>query len=59
MLPIPGGSTLCAEGAGQAKAEGRTGQEWRPAGNAAEPRGRGEGHGEQEEADTGHLRTLL
>lgn len=45
MLPIPGGNILCAKGAGWAKAEGRTGQEWRPAGNTAERRGCGEGHG--------------
>ena len=45
MLPEPGGNTLCAKAAGRAKAEGRTGREWRPAGNTAGPRGRGEGHG--------------
>lgn len=27
MLPVPGGSTLCAKAAGWAKAEGRTRQE--------------------------------
>lgn len=49
MLPIPGGNILCAKGAGWAKAEGRTGQEWRPAGNTAEPRGWGGSRGNKRE----------